>query len=142
MAYRRGERFQELRVLATSTDYQDRQKAVADLARSADDPVARALLLELVLDAEDTAVTLEASTTLTRRGDRAGLGILAAALVTADEQQTNWIETGIGDALGWSDEARDKAIEIVTECAPAAPDDAARRGIERLLLLLRTAGLR
>ena len=111
------------------------------LARSADDPAAGALLRELVLDAEDTAVTLAASTALMERGDRAGLGILAAALATADDQQGNWIEAGVAEALGESEEARDKAMAIARECFAGAVDDAARRGTERLLSLLRTAGL-
>lgn len=141
MEHGRGERFDELQVLATSEDYQDRRRAAVGLARSADQPAAGVLLCGLVLDAEDTAVTLAASTALMERGDRAGLGILAAALATADDQQGNWIEAGIADALGESDEARDQAMAIAREGFPGAFDDAARRGIERLLSLLRTAGL-
>lgn len=141
MGFQRDDQLRELQALAASTDYQDRQKAAVGLAPSADNPTVRALLVELVLDAEDTAVTLEASAALTKRGDRTGLEVLATALATADEQQTNWIETGIGDALGTSDDARDKAMATVRKCLTEVSDDAAVRGNERLLSLLRTAGL-
>lgn len=141
MEHGRGEHFGQLQVLATSEDYKDRRRAAVGLARLADEPAAGALLRELVLDAEDTAVTLAATAAVMGRGDRAGLGILAAALATADDQQRNWIEAGIAEALGESEEARDKAMAIVRECVPGAPDHAPRRGIERLLSLLRTAGL-
>lgn len=141
MEHGRGEQFGELQVLATSEDYQDRRRAAVGLAGSADDQAAGALLRELVLDAENTAVTLAASTALMERGDRTGLDILAAALATADDQQVNWIEAGIADALGESDEASDKAMAIVRDRFMGARDEAARRGIERLLSLLRSAGL-
>lgn len=137
----RNEDFGELRILAMSADYRDRRRAAVGLARSADDPATGALLRELVLDAEDTAVTLAASTALMARVTRAGLGILAAALATADDQQADWIEAGIAEALRDSERSRDKALALVGEGLPEATDGAARVGVQRLLSLLRTAGL-
>jgi len=57
----RNEDIGELRILARSADYRDRTTAAVGLASSADDAATGALLRELVLDAENTAVTLAAS---------------------------------------------------------------------------------
>jgi len=75
------------------------------------------------------------------RGDRAGLGILAIALATADDQQADWIEAGIAEALRDSEESRDEALALVGEDLAEAADGLARVGIQRLSSLLRTAGL-
>lgn len=137
----RNEDIEALRRLAMSADYRDRRTAAVGLANSAEAPAGSLLLRELVLDAEDTAVTLAASTALMTRSDRAGVSILATALTTADDQQADWIEAGIAEALRDSEESRHKAMALVGEVLEEAPDGAARGGLQRLLSLLRTAGL-
>lgn len=92
----------ELVTLAQSHDYRDRVVAATGMARLAHLPAATTWLQKLLLDAEDTAVTEAAARALIARGDEHGIRALVAALTEADDNQVDWIESGVGDALGES----------------------------------------
>ncbi|GAB3277637.1 hypothetical protein [Kineosporia babensis] len=124
---------QALILLAARGDYRDRADAGAALARFAALPQTWEPLLALVLDAEDTAVTLEVAEALLRRRDVCGLRLVARALAQADEGRSNWIHTAVIEVFGVSAAERDAAVLI---CEQLAEEDAARVGAGRLRDLL------
>lgn len=88
--------------LSESSDYRDRAVAGIGLASFAGLAAADDALRRLVLDPEDTHVTSEMTFSLARFADRdAGLAVVASAFHSADEDQANWIESGLEDALSF-----------------------------------------
>ncbi|WP_082598697.1 MULTISPECIES: hypothetical protein [unclassified Kitasatospora] len=101
--------------LGRSPDYRDRADAGHGLAGFAEMPEAVRPLLELVLDPDDTFVTLVTARAVLRRKDRAGLRIVASALATADENRSDWIHTAIVDVFGIFAIDRDDAMRLCEE---------------------------
>lgn len=100
--------------LARSTEVRDRADAGHGLAGFAEMPDARAALASLVLDAEDTFVTVVTAEALLRRKDAAGLSIVAATFAEADATQSEWIGSAVQDVYGVFADERDAAIRVCT----------------------------
>lgn len=90
-----------------------------------------------VLDPEDMLVTSETTFSLARLAERAGLAVVASALHSADEDQANWISSGLEDALSFDPTALDQAISHC-RALRAESDDSSSKTNERLLQLLLT----
>jgi hypothetical protein len=99
-----------LAALATSPDHRDRADAGRALAGFAERPGAQELLLQLVLDAEDTFVTLHTAAALLRRHDRIGLAVVARALARGEPDQAEWIGTALREVLCVFAVERDAAL--------------------------------
>lgn len=127
-------------VLSWSGDFQDRQDAGVALARFAELPVAARRLLGLVLDPEDTAVTRGTVDALVQRQDEVGLAIVAAALSGADDNQADWIQTGVDDGLQMSEDARREALASCASLRETHDTDAVRRGASLLKAMLDRLG--
>ena len=97
--------------LATSDDYQDRADAGRALANFAEATEARESLLRLVLDVNDTLVTLATAEALLRRQDTAGFTIVAEALVEADIQHSTYIHDAVTAVFMVFASERDHAVE-------------------------------
>ncbi|WP_257132458.1 MULTISPECIES: hypothetical protein [unclassified Streptomyces] len=57
------------------------------------------MLVGLLLDVEDTAVTRRTAEGLARVGTVAAVRLIALAVVEADGNQADWLRTGVHDAL-------------------------------------------
>ena len=68
--------------------------------------------MRLVLDADDTFVTLTTAETLLRRQDRAGLEIVAEALFSADFQHRTYIHEAVTAVFMVLATERDRAVDI------------------------------
>jgi hypothetical protein len=99
-----------LAALATSPDHRDRADAGRALAGFAELPGVPELLLHLVLDADDTFVTLHTAAALLRRHDRIGLAVVARGLARAEPDQAEWIGTALRDVLCVFAVERDAAL--------------------------------
>ncbi len=86
--------------LARSPHWRDRADAGHGLVRFAEVRAAREVLLELVLDAADTAVTDATAEALLRRGDAAGLAVVCAATAAADDEQRDHLFSVLSDVVG------------------------------------------
>ncbi len=53
----------------------------------------------LLLDVDDTAVTRRTAEALTRVGTVAAIRLIALAVAEADDSRSDWLETGVRDAL-------------------------------------------
>lgn len=111
---------------ASSPAWERRARAGRGLAPFADVPEAAEALVDLLLDAEDTAVTRRTAEALTRVGTAAAVRLLALAVAAADDDHADWLETGVRDALLGPDGAPD----AVAACGELARDreEAVRRG--------------
>jgi hypothetical protein len=119
--------------LSESSDFRDRAVAGIGLAPFAGLAAADDALRRLVLDPEDTHVTSETTFSLARFAERdAGLAVVASALHSADEDQANWIESGLEDALSFNPTALDQAISYFTALR-AESDDPSCKAHERVL---------
>lgn len=80
----------------------------------------------LLLDVEDTAVTRRTAEALARVGTVAAMRLIALAVAAADDNQANWLQTGVHDALVGPDDAPDVAVV----CGQLArdPEETVRRG--------------
>ncbi|MEU1181753.1 hypothetical protein ABZ464_29745 [Streptomyces sp. NPDC005820] len=80
----------------------------------------------LLLDAGDTAVTRRTAEALVRVGTVAAVRLIALAVAGADDNQAEWMQTGVHDALVGLDGAPD----VATVCGQLARDPAlaVRRG--------------
>ncbi|MEU4391006.1 hypothetical protein [Kribbella sp. NPDC023855] len=109
--------------LAASDDHRDRADAGRALASFAEVPEAREVLVRLVLDVQDTYVTLETAEALLRRQDVAGLRIVVEALALADVQQSAYIQDAVGTVFMVFASERDRALE---RCDALSRDASAR----------------
>ncbi|WP_329460602.1 hypothetical protein [Streptomyces sp. NBC_01497] len=75
--------------------------------------MAAEVLLALLLDREDTAVTRQTAEALARVGTLAAVRLIALALAAADDSHTTWIQTGVDDALAGADSLPDVAAVCV-----------------------------
>ncbi|MFI9401196.1 hypothetical protein [Nocardia sp. NPDC052316] len=121
--------------LARSADVRDRADAGHGLAAFAERVDAREVLASLVLDADDTFVTVVTAEALLRRKDVAGLGIVAASFAGADGTQSEWIGTALNDVYGVFADERDAAIRICSTLT-CDPDAEIKRGATELISLL------
>ncbi|MCJ1679267.1 hypothetical protein MTF65_18340 [Streptomyces sp. APSN-46.1] len=80
----------------------------------------------LLLDVEDTAVTRQTAEALARVGTVAAVRLIALAVAEADDNQADWLHTGVHDALVGADGVPD----IAEVCGKLARDreEAVRRG--------------
>ncbi|MFC9398621.1 hypothetical protein ACFTWS_36565 [Streptomyces sp. NPDC057027] len=111
---------------ASSPSWTQRVRAGRDLASFADVPEAADALLGLLLDAEDTAVTRQTTEALVRVGTVAAARLIALAVAEADDNQSDWLQTGVQDALVDPDGVPD----VAATCRKLARDreEAVRRG--------------
>jgi len=121
--------------LGHSEDYRDRADAGRGLAGFAEIPEAREMLLDLILDADDTFVTRATAEALLRRKDVVGLATVAAALAVADPNHGDGIHTAVTEVLGVFSRDRDAALQ---ECETLTqdPDERVRRGADQLIDML------
>lgn len=84
---------------ASSPSWTQRVRAGRDLASFADVPEAEKTLSGLLLDVEDTAVTRQTAEALARVGTLAAMRLIALAVAEADDNQVDWLQTGVHDAL-------------------------------------------
>ncbi|MFF4782943.1 hypothetical protein ACFY3E_16800 [Streptomyces griseorubiginosus] len=115
---------------ASSPSWTRRVRAGRDLASFADVPEAAAVLVGLLLDAEDTAVTRQTAEALARIGTVAAVRLIALAVVEADGNQAAWLETGVYDALAGPDGVR----EVAAACRHLTQDqdEAVRQGVAEI----------
>jgi hypothetical protein len=111
---------------ASSPSWTQRVRAGRDLASFADVPQAAEVLVGLLLDVEDTAVNRQTAEALARVGTVAAVRLIALAVAGADDNQADWLQTGVHDALVGPDGVPD----VAAACASLAWDqeDAVRRG--------------
>ncbi|MEU3297508.1 hypothetical protein ABZ722_34940 [Streptomyces longwoodensis] len=85
------------------------------------------MLVGLLLDVEDTAVTRQTAQALIRVGTVAAIRLVALAVAKADDSQADWLQTGVHDALV----ALGSAPGVAAACEELArdPDEAIRRGV-------------
>ncbi|MCX4869730.1 HEAT repeat domain-containing protein [Streptomyces sp. NBC_01369] len=115
---------------ASSPSWTQRARAGHDLASFADVPEAVEALVGLLLDVEDTAVTRQTAEGLARMGTAAAVRLIALAVVEADGNQADWLQTGVHDALMGPDGVPD----VAAACGKLARDqeEAVRRGAAEL----------
>ncbi|WP_237409360.1 hypothetical protein [Streptomyces sp. M2CJ-2] len=111
---------------ASSPSWSQRVRAGRDLASFADVPESAEALMGLLLDIEDTAVTRQTAEALARVGTVAALRLIALAVAEADDNQADWLQTGVHDALAGTDGVPD----VAAVCGQLArdPEEAVRRG--------------
>ncbi|MFE1823260.1 hypothetical protein ACFRMO_02890 [Streptomyces anulatus] len=111
---------------ASSPSWTQRVRAGRDLASFADVPEAAEMLVGLLLDVEDTAVTRQTAEVLARVGTVAAIRLIALAFAEADDNQADWLQTGVHDALV----EPVGALDVAAACGKLArdPDEAVRRG--------------
>ncbi|MGW5235275.1 hypothetical protein ACWEQU_23985 [Streptomyces nodosus] len=80
----------------------------------------------LLLDIGDTAVPRQTAEALARVGTVAALRLIALAVAEADDNQADWLQTGVHDALAGTDGVPD----VAAVCGQLArdPEEAVRRG--------------
>ncbi|MCP9956787.1 HEAT repeat domain-containing protein [Streptomyces sudanensis] len=110
----------------SSPSWTRRVRAGHDLASFTGIPEVAEALVGLLLDAEDTAVTRGAAEALARVGTVTAMRLVALALSRADDNQADWLQTGVHDALVGPGSAPD----LVAVCRKLArhPEEAVRRG--------------
>ncbi|MFI1508174.1 hypothetical protein [Streptomyces sp. NPDC020597] len=88
------------------------------------------MLVGLLLDAEDTAVTRQTAEALARIGTVAAVRLIALAVVEADDNQADWLQTGVHDALV----GPDGVPAVAAACRNLAQDqeEAVRRGVAEI----------
>lgn len=111
---------------AASPSWTQRARAGCDLASFAGVPALAEVLVGLLLDAENTAVTRQTAEALARTGTPAAVRLIALAVVEADDNQADWLQTGVHDARVGPEGVPD----IAAACGKLArdPDEAVRRG--------------
>ncbi|MEV3923614.1 hypothetical protein [Actinomadura coerulea] len=111
---------------ALSPWWEQRARAGRDLVSFADVPEAAQALVGLLLDVEDTAVIRQTAEALARVGTVAAIRLIALAATEADDNQADWLQTGVLDALVGPDGVRD----VAAACGKLVrdPEEAVRRG--------------
>ncbi|WP_232534035.1 hypothetical protein [Plantactinospora sp. KBS50] len=117
--------------LAGSGAYQDRADAGRALASFAEMPGSAQPLRRLLLDADDTFVTLVTADALLRRRDLVGLALVAGALADADDNRADWIFTAVQDVYMIYAGERDAAVRMC-DALLEDPDPGIRQGAARL----------
>ncbi|MEU5554299.1 hypothetical protein ABZ738_31460 [Micromonospora sp. NPDC047793] len=117
--------------LAGSGAYQDRADAGRALASFAEMPESAQPLRRLLLDADDTFVTLVTADALLRRKDLAGLALVAGALADADDNCADWIFTAVQDVYMIYASERDAAVRMC-DALLEDPDPGIRQAAARL----------
>ncbi|MGY3201925.1 HEAT repeat domain-containing protein [Streptomyces sp. TE5632] len=84
---------------ASSPSWSQRARAGRELASFADVPEAAEALVGLLLDVEDTAVTRQTAEALARVGTVDAVKLIALATAEADDNQVDWLQAGVHDAL-------------------------------------------
>ncbi|MFF9131224.1 hypothetical protein [Streptomyces sp. NPDC014806] len=115
---------------ASSASWARRARAGRELAPHADVPQAAPVLLRLLLDAEDTAVTRQTAQALAAVGTVAAVRLLALAVADGDGNQADWLQTGVQDAL--IDTGGPGALAAACGTLAQDPGDAVRRGVARI----------
>jgi hypothetical protein len=133
---RRGAVVTALIELAASDEYQDRADAGRALATFAQATEAREPLLRLVLDANDTFVTVATVEALLRRQDTAGFMIVAEALASADFQHRTYIHDTVTAVFMLFASERDRAMKACEALTLAAPSTRVRQGAPELREML------
>ncbi|KIA64596.1 hypothetical protein [Nocardia vulneris] len=126
-----------LATLARSSDVRDRADAGHALAAFAEMTEAQAVLAVLLLDEDNTFVTLTTAEALLRRKDAAGLTAVAAAFATADDTQSEWLGTAVHDVYGVYADDRDTAVDLCTSLTNHQ-DPRIRSGATELMATLRS----
>ncbi|GAB3170119.1 hypothetical protein [Streptomyces incanus] len=80
----------------------------------------------LLMDVENTAVTRQTAEALARVGTVAAIRLIALAAAEADDNQADWLQTGVHDALVGPDGVPD--VAAVCEQLARDPEEAVRRG--------------
>ncbi|MFP8942194.1 hypothetical protein ACLIYM_12265 [Streptomyces fenghuangensis] len=111
---------------ASSPSWSQRAGAGRALASFADVPEAAEALVGLLLDAEDTAVTRQTAEALILAGTVAAVRLIALAAAEADDNQADWMRTGVHDALAGTDGVPD--IAVVCGQLARSHEAAVRRG--------------
>ncbi|MFE1320245.1 hypothetical protein [Kitasatospora phosalacinea] len=118
-------------VLAGSEDHVDRADAGQALARFAEVPAAARTLTALLVDPQDTHVTLETARALLRRGDRTATEIIAAALADAEPWHDQYVYDAVREVPGLFAEDHAEAVRLAGELT-AAPDARLAKGATAL----------
>ncbi|MFD3998850.1 hypothetical protein [Streptomyces sp. NPDC058583] len=115
---------------ASSPSWTQRARAGRDLASFAEVPEAAEALLALLLNVEDTAVTRETAEALAQVGTVAAVRLIALAAAEADDNQADWLQTGVHDVLVDSN----GGLEVAVACGKLArdPDEAVRQGAKAI----------
>ncbi|WP_399935861.1 hypothetical protein [Streptomyces kanamyceticus] len=113
-------------VEASSPAWTQRVCAGRDLASFADVPEAAEVLVGLLLDVEDTAVTRQTAGALARVGTVAAVRLIALAVAEADDNQVDWLQTGVHDAFVGPDGVPD--VAVACEKLARDPEEVVRRG--------------
>lgn len=110
---------------ASSPSWTQRVRAGRDLASFAGVPEAAEALVRLLLDVDDTAVTRETAEALARVGTVAAARLIALAVAEGDDNQADWLQAGVHDALV----GPDGVPEVAAACAKLVRDqeEAVRR---------------
>lgn len=123
--------------LADSPHFQDRADAGRSLASFVDVPLARQVLLELVLDTGDTFVIEETTEALLRRGSAEGLAIVCVGAATAEGEQADHLYGALCSTLGVFERDRDAAVATCHDLMDdPAQDDQTRDGAAALVAAL------
>ncbi|MFF9853856.1 hypothetical protein [Streptomyces litmocidini] len=111
---------------ASSPLWARRARAGRDLASFAEVPEAAEALLGLLLDAEDTAVARQTAEALAWVGMVAAVRLIALAIAEVDDNQADWLQAGVHDALVDSG----GGLGVAAVCGELArdPEEAVRRG--------------
>ncbi|MEU5211091.1 HEAT repeat domain-containing protein [Streptomyces sp. NPDC020742] len=118
---------------ASSPSWAQRVRAGRALAGFAGSPEAAEVLVRLLLDAEDTAVTRQTAEALAQVGTVAAIRLIALAIAGADDSRFDWLQAGVYDALVEPDGVPDLVaawVGLEAVCAQLArdPEEAVRRG--------------
>ncbi|MCX5096229.1 hypothetical protein OOK36_47175 [Streptomyces sp. NBC_00365] len=111
---------------ASSASWTHRVRAGRDLASFAGVPEAAEALVGLLLDVEDTAVTRRTAEALVRVGTVSAIRLIALSVAEADDNQVNWLQTGVYDALVGPGGA--PGVGAVCGQLARDPEEAVRRG--------------
>ncbi|MEU6315885.1 hypothetical protein [Streptomyces sp. NPDC047014] len=84
------------------------------------------VLVGLLLDAEDTAVTRQTADALVRVGTVSAVRLIVLAAAVADDNQADWMQAGVHDALVGPGSA--SAFAMASRALARDPDEAVRRG--------------
>lgn len=128
----------EALLLARSPSYEDRATAATRLAPCAGVPEADHVLLDLLLDREDTAVSQAAADGLLARRDSAGVRLYALAFARAQEDTRNKLGDCLYDDDGtlWSC-VRDFALSLSES---STDDSEVQSAAQELLAFMREEG--